>query len=129
MNLRLTLLWGILTLFAVQALAEGSGYTGWVKSSKLTELVKAMDDDRKFPGTVEGRLDGSSIRYRANFIPFLQDMDYFHSRWGMTAKWYQHYSDEYANAGFKEVSHTTFTDASGSLLHQVTWVLVSVERI
>ena len=129
MNIRLTLLLATLSLFAVQVPAKDSAYTAWMKSSKLTELVKTMDDDRMFPGTVEGRLDGSAIRYRAKFIPFLQDMDYFHSRWGMTVAWYKHYSDEYTKAGFREMSHTTFTDASGSALHQATWVLVSVERI
>ena len=129
MNIRLTLLLATLSLFAVQVPAKDSVYTAWMKSSKLTELVKTMNDDRKFPETVEGRLDGTSVRYRAKFIPFLQDMDFFQARWGMTDKWYKHYSDEYTQTGFKEVSHTTFTDSSGSVLHQVTWVLVSVERI
>jgi hypothetical protein len=128
MKLSRLFLSSVLALFVAHASAQNGSFTDWMKSSKLTELLQQMDEDRMFPGTVEGRVSGQSIQYRAQFIPFLQDMDYFQSRWGMTAKWYKWNTEELTKAGFREFSHTTFTDASGSILHQATWVLVSGEH-
>ena len=125
MNFNRILLWVILSLFTAHALAQALDFTGWVKSSALTALVKLKGEDRLFPARVEGRLEGTAIEYRAQFVPFPENMDFFQSRWGMTGKWYQHYSGQYINAGFRELSHTTFADQSGIELHQATWILVS----
>ncbi len=95
-----------------------------MKSSALTAKLHEMDEDRMFPGTVEGRLVGTAIQYRAQFIPFLLNMAYFQSRWGMSDAWYKSNTESLTKAGFTEYSHTTFFDKSGNTVHQVTWVLI-----
>ncbi len=117
------ILLSLFLIFAAPILAQDDGYTEWIKSSELKIKLKAMDQDRLFPGVVEGRLEGTMIQYRAQFIPFLRNMDYFHSRWGLSDTWYKLNVEKFTEMGFTEYSHTTFTDQSGTTLHQTTWVL------
>jgi hypothetical protein len=114
----------LLTLVAVPTLAQEHEYTDWMKSSALTKKLHDMDEDRLFPGTVEGRLTGASIQYRAQFIPFLLNMAYFQARWGMSDAWYKANTESFTKAGFTEYFHTTFFDQSGNTVHQATWVLI-----
>lgn len=114
-------------LFCFAALpmsAQGQAYTDWMKSSALTAKLHEMDEDRLFPGTVEGRLDGTGIQYRAQFIPFLQNLVYFEARWGLSDVWYKSNTERLTKEGYAEYSHTTFTDQSGNTVHQATWVLI-----
>src|SRR5512133_771714 len=104
--------------------AQGQDYTDWMKSSALTAKLHKMEEDRLFPGTVEGRLEGTEILYRAQFIPFLLNLAYFESRWGLSDVWYKANTERLTKAGYTEYSHTTFTDQSGNTVHQATWVLI-----
>lgn len=118
-----TILFSLLLSFAATStLAQDSG---WMKSSELEAKLNVMDEDRLFPGLVEGRVEGATIRYRAEFIPFLPNMDYFRARWGLSDRWYKVNTEKLTGLGFTEYSHTTFTDQSGSTLHQATWVLIN----
>ena len=107
---------------AVKASPQANGFTVWMTSSELETMLKAKDADRMFPAIVEGRVKGSGAQYRAQFIPFLKDMDHFWSKWNMSQKWYAYYTDANTNAGATEYSHTTFTDSSGNIKHQAIWV-------
>ena len=113
----------LLPFAAMPTLAQEN--TDWITSVELSAKLRIMDGDRMFPGTVEGRLAGARIQYRAQFIPFLRNMDYFQSRWGMSDGRYKAATEQFTKAGFTEYSHTTFYDRSGSTVHQVTWVLIS----
>ena len=112
----------LLSFAATSTLAQEN--SDWVTSSELSAKLRIMDGDRLFPGTVEGRLAGARIQYRAQFIPFLRNMDYFYSRWGLSDARYKAATEEFAKAGFTEYSHTTFYDQSGSTVHQATWVMI-----
>jgi len=114
----------MLSFTAVSISAQERDYTDWMKSSALTAKLHEMDEDRLFPGTVEGRLAGTAIQYRAQFIPYLLDMAYFESRWGMSDAWYNENGERLTKAGFTEYFHGTFLDQSGNTVHQATWVLI-----
>ena len=115
----------LLFCFAVLPIsAQGQEYTDWMKSSALTAKLQEMNEDRLFPGTVEGRLDGTGIQYRAQFIPFLLNLAYFESRWGLSDVWYKANTEHLTKQGYTEYSHTMFTDQSGNTVHQATWVLI-----
>jgi hypothetical protein len=109
---------------ATPILAQEQTYTDWMKSSALTTKLHDMDEDRLFPGTVEGRLTETGIEYRAQFIPFLLNLAYFQARWGLSDIWYKKYTELYTKEGYTEYSHTTFLDRSGNTVHQATWVLI-----
>lgn len=108
----------------VSSLVSTSGYTEWMPSSALENVLRRMNENRMFPGTVEGRVNGSTIQYRAQFIPFLRRLEKFQSRWGMSEARYRGYGGEYASSGYTEHSHTTYTDLGGNVVHQATWVLI-----
>lgn len=110
------------------ASAEEYAYTEWMTSSQLTQKLKQMDENRMFPGTVEGRVFGQEIKYRAKFVPFLQGMNYFRSRWGMSDDWYTAYTEQMTRQGFKEYSHSVFRDLGGNTVHQATWILVKSDQ-
>jgi hypothetical protein len=114
----------LLSFASVASSAQELIYTDWMKSSALTAKLHEMDEDRHFPGTVEGRIGGTAIQYRAQFIPFLLGMAYFQSHWGMSDAWYKENTESFTKAGFTEYSHTTFFDVSGNTIHQATWVLI-----
>jgi hypothetical protein len=82
-----------------------------------------MNANRLFPCQVEGTLDGIKIRYKAAYCPFLPDMNFFYSRWGMSDRWYSKWSEYYEAIGLVEHLHSTFLDLSGNTVHQATWVL------
>ncbi len=122
------LLGGLLLLTTVLVFAQENEYTDWMASKALTTKLHEMDQDRMFPGIVEGRLNGAKIQYRAQFVPFLQNMEYFQSRWGLTEHRYKWYSVQLMRTGYTEFSHTTFVDLAGTTLHQATWVLILKEK-
>ena len=123
--LQIILLAAILTSTAT---AADYAYTEWMTASQLTQKLNQMNENRMFPGTVEGRVFGEEIRYRAKFIPFLPGMNYFRSRWGMSDDWYTAYTERLTRQGFKEFSHSVFRDLGGNTVHQATWVLLKSER-
>src|SRR5262249_17289172 len=90
---------------ATAASAAEYDFTEWMTSSQLTQKLNRMNENRMFPGTVEGRVVGQEITYRAKFIPFLLGMNYFRSRWGMSDDWYKAYTEQFTRQGFKEYSH------------------------
>jgi hypothetical protein len=110
---------------ATPVLAQEQIYTDWMKSSALTTKLHEMDEDRLFPGTVEGRLTETGIQYRAQFIPFLLNLVCFQTRWGLSDIWYKKFTEVFSKEGFTEYSHTTFLDRSGYTVHQATWVLIN----
>jgi len=114
----------ILSIVFVSALAQDGGYTEWMKASELSVLMKKMEEDRVFPAVIDGRVNGAIIQYRTQFIPFLLNLDYFQSKWGMSDSWYKKADEQLKDAGFTEYSHTTFTDQSGNTVHQAIWVLI-----
>ena len=103
--------------------AQIGEYTEWMKSAQLANLLKKSNQDRLFPAFVEGQTSEDQLWYRAKFIPFLPDMSYFYSRWGMTEIRYKKASDHYLKLGFIEHSHSSFVDLGGTTLHQATWIL------
>lgn len=101
--------------------------TDWISSRQMKSAVGKMNLNRLFPCHSEGRVEGASIRYKASFSPFLKDMCYFYTRWGMSDTGYAEYSLKFKDAGFIEYSHSTFQDLSGNTRHQATWILFSAD--
>ncbi len=99
--------------------------TEWIDSSEMKVTLEKMSANRLFPCQVNGMVDGIEIRYQGSYCPYLVNMDYFYSRWGMSDNWYSKYTSKYVDEGFKEYSHTAFLDLSGNVVHQATWVLVN----
>ena len=98
--------------------------TAWVGDDDMTSTLRKMNDNRLFPCIVEGKVEGIEILYKGSYCPFLPDMNFFYSRWGLSDKWYTEWAAYYKSIGMIEHSHSTFIDLSGSTVHQATWILI-----
>jgi hypothetical protein len=118
--------WFILFIvFAPHALANDIVHTtDWVDSDEMGVILRKMDDNRLFPCDVQGRVEGIEVYYQASYCPFLPEMNYFYSRWGMNDSWYAKWSDYYKEYGMQEHFHTTFLDLGGNTVHQATWIII-----
>ncbi len=101
--------------------------TGWIKSSELMDLLNQKSQDRYFPSHVYGQVQAHQIVYKATFSPFLKNMQYFYSYWGMTDEVFKTRNDYFNEHGFQRFSDSSFIDLSGSTIHQATWVLMTQE--
>ncbi len=115
----------LMLFFSVTAVADNVVYQSeWINDDDMTSTLRKMDDNRLFPCIVEGKLEGIEILYQGSYCPFLPDMNFFYSRWGLSDKWYSEWAAYYKSIGMTEYSHTTFIDLSGSTVHQATWILI-----
>lgn len=98
--------------------------TDWIDDNDMTSTLRDRNDNRLFPCEVEGKVEGIKILYRASYCPFLADMNFFYSRWGLSDTWYEKWAAYYKSIGMTEHSHTTFIDLSGNTVNQATWILI-----
>lgn len=97
--------------------------TEWLESDELQIIWREMSERRWLPSEIQGQVQGTRILYKATFVPFPPDTNYFYTYWGMTNAWFKKYNDDLLEQGYQPYAHTTFYDAGGSVLNNATWVL------
>jgi hypothetical protein len=119
------ILFAITVFLSSSTLANNIVYeTQWIDSEEMNITLKKMSSNRLFPCEISGKMKGIEIKYSGAYCPFLPQMNYFYSRWGMSDHWYEKYGAQYEKRGFTEYSHSVFFDLSYNVVHQATWVLI-----
>jgi len=101
-------------------LAREALFGPWVSKAQLQFQMENHDFNGKFYSVIEGRLQGSTNQYRAVTEKF-DDEKYrgWKAIWGLTEEELYHFELTYLRVGFERQYAQTFTDSSGTALHQL----------
>jgi LysM repeat protein len=101
-------------------LAREARFGPWVSKAQLQFQMEKPDFKGKFYSEVEGRLQGSTNQYRA-ITGKLDDEKYraCTAIWGLTEEELYDTELTYLRAGFERNQSQTFTDSSGTAIHQL----------
>jgi hypothetical protein len=104
---------------------DASGYgefSDWMSGPEYQEQFKTLAQQGTFPCIVEGK---TGPLFRAKFVPKPSADFKFFSFHGISQSQYDAQTGEYRRQGFRELSITSFVDATGTRRLSGTWVNVA----